>query len=202
MSPPETDNLPATRGKAKKVPQKTRVGLTELMINYCDEFASNGFKNQTAAYIRARGYEGSYSGAVTCASKLMGEPRIQARLARMKRKSTAVPFAVALEEVQRDLYDTVQITMGRKAAPHVDRGRDGIRGAVMVQDFNGLAAISALDKLAKLAGGYEKGQAASGLKVNINIDIGGQTAGPHPTVSTVLSSDKTDDKADPVVSEQ
>ena len=202
MSPPETDNLPVVRKKATKAPKITPEGLTPLMIDFCNEYALNGYKNATQAYIRASDGTCEYNAAAISACRYLKNPKIRSRLSRMKRKNSLQPFAVSLEEIQRDLYDAVQVTMGRKPAPRIDRGRDGLNGTRDLQLFEGIAAISALDKLAKLAGGYEKGQAASGLKVNINIDIGGQTAGPHPTVSTVLASDKTDDKADPVVSEQ
>ena len=202
MSGKKSKNLATTRGKVPKASRKNKEGMTALMIEFCGEYALNGYTNATAAYIRARGYEGSYAGASVAASKMSRHPLVKGRLARMRRKAETIPFAVSLEEIQRDLYDAVQVTMGRKAAPRIDRDKNGITGAVNLQNFEGMAAISALDKLAKMQGAYEKGQAASGLKVNINIDIGGQTAGPHPTVSTVLASDKTDDKADPVVSEQ
>ncbi|GMR18801.1 MAG: hypothetical protein BMS9Abin33_1244 [Gammaproteobacteria bacterium] len=199
MSAKKSKNLAVTRKKGKKAPRVTREKLTPLMIDFCAEYALNGYKNATQAYLRACDDTSEYNAAAISASRYLQSPKIRSRLKRMKAKTDVSPFAVTLEEIQRELYETVQVTMGRKPAYRVNRSKNGIEGDILLRNFEGLAAISALDKLAKLAGGYDKGQAASGLKVNINIDIGGQAAGPHPTVSTVVPSDKTDDK---VVSDQ
>lgn len=161
-------------GKARKSLKKTRDGLTALQIDFCLEYAINGYKNATSAYMRAARCYDNYQASAASASKLLKRERIQSYLARVKKKQEIAPYAVSKEEIQREVYDLVQVTTGRKPAPRL--GYDLKTGTPFeAGDLRGIEpaqAIRALDVLAKMNGVYTK-ESGGNLQVNLNIDLGG-----------------------------